>query len=50
MQRVFLDTCVLYPYHLRDLILELAEAELVEPLWSADILTELRRNLTQMSC
>ncbi|KAA8885234.1 PIN domain-containing protein [Nocardia colli] len=45
MQRVFLDTCVLYPGHLRDCVLRLAEADLVQPLWSAEILAELRRNL-----
>ncbi|MFD3509074.1 putative toxin-antitoxin system toxin component, PIN family [Nocardia sp. NPDC058666] len=45
MQRVFLDTCVLYPSHLRDTMLRLAEADLFQPLWSAEILTELRRNL-----
>ncbi|WP_225732003.1 MULTISPECIES: PIN domain-containing protein [unclassified Nocardia] len=45
MQRVFIDTCVLYPAHLRDTILRLAEADLIQPLWSAEILFELRRNL-----
>ncbi|MEU6563420.1 PIN domain-containing protein [Nocardia nova] len=45
MQRVFLDTCVLFPAHLRDTLLRLAEADLIQPLWSADIMTELRRNL-----
>ncbi|PXX64000.1 putative nucleic acid-binding protein [Nocardia tenerifensis] len=45
MQRVFLDTCVLYPAHLRDTLLRLAEADLVQPLWSAEVLAELRRNL-----
>ena len=45
MQRVFVDTCVLYPAHLRDTILRLAEADLIQPLWSAEILAELRRNL-----
>ncbi|MEV6322653.1 PIN domain-containing protein [Nocardia sp. NPDC051787] len=45
MQRVFLDTCVLYPAHLRDTVLRLAEANLIQPLWSAEILAELHRNL-----
>ncbi|WP_330178748.1 PIN domain-containing protein [Nocardia sp. NBC_01503] len=45
MQRVFLDTCVLYPSHLRDTVLRLAEADLIQPLWSNEILAELRRNL-----
>ncbi|MFF0636579.1 PIN domain-containing protein [Nocardia sp. NPDC004151] len=45
MRRILLDTCVLYPAHLRDTILRLAEADLIQPLWSADILAELHRNL-----
>ncbi|MEU3006412.1 PIN domain-containing protein [Streptomyces sp. NPDC007020] len=47
MQRVLLDTCVLYPNYLRDTLLRLAEAELYEPLWSADILDELTRNVAE---
>lgn len=42
---VVLDTCVLYPAHLRDTLLRLAERELYQVLWSADIIEELRRNL-----
>lgn len=42
---VVLDTCVLYPAHLRDTMLRQAERGLYRALWSADILDELERNL-----
>lgn len=43
-----LDTCVLYPAHLRDTVLRLAERDLYRPRWSADIVDELRRNLIDL--
>jgi len=43
--RVLLDACVLAPYHLSDLLLRLGEAELFDPLWSAEILDEVRRHV-----
>ncbi|MCY3563463.1 MAG: PIN domain-containing protein [Acidimicrobiia bacterium] len=42
---VFLDTCTLYPAHLRDTFLRLAELGLYQPLWSCHILRELSSNL-----
>ena len=44
---VVLDTCVLYPAHLRDTLLRLAERDLYQALWSADIIDELHRNLVE---
>jgi hypothetical protein len=43
----FLDTCVLYPAYLCDTLLRLADASAYRPLWSADVLAELRRNLVE---
>lgn len=44
---VVVDTCVLYPAHLRDTLLRLAERSLYQVLWSDDIVEELRRNLIE---
>jgi predicted nucleic acid-binding protein len=44
---VVLDTCVLYPAHLRDSLLRFAERNLFRALWSADILDELTVNLIE---
>jgi predicted nucleic acid-binding protein len=41
----FFDTCTLYGGVLNDLILRLAERSAFRPLWSADVLEELHRNL-----
>lgn len=42
---VFLDTCVLYPATLCDTLLRIAEGGVYRPHWSADVMTELERNL-----
>ena len=42
----FLDTCVLYPAYLCDALLRSAEVAAYRPLWSTDVLDELRRNLS----
>lgn len=44
---VLIDTCVLLPITLTDLLLRLAEARTYRVLWSEDILTELERNLVR---
>jgi predicted nucleic acid-binding protein len=42
-----LDTCVLFPFSLCDILLRLAVHELYDPYWSARILQELHRNLIE---
>lgn len=46
--RVVLDACVLVPYQLADLLLRIADAELFEPLWSEEILSEVERNIIKL--
>jgi len=41
--RALLDTCLLYPPVLREILLAAADAGLFQPLWSARILTEWQR-------
>lgn len=43
--RVFLDTCVIFPQTLRDVLLTAAEHDLYFPLWSPDVLDDMERNL-----
>lgn len=43
--RVVLDACVLIPIPLCDVLLQLADAELFQPLWSAELVDEVERNL-----
>lgn len=45
---VVLDTCVLYPVWVRDILLSLAQAELYEPQWSPQIIDELIDNLGKL--
>ena len=41
----FLDANVLYPVGLRDSLLWIAHAGVYSPLWSSDVLDEMRRNI-----
>jgi predicted nucleic acid-binding protein len=40
-----LDANVLFPFHVRNLLLHLAVVRVYEPLWSEQIIDEARRNL-----
>lgn len=42
MRTALLDACVLYPMGLRDTLLSVAQAQVYRPLWSAEILAEVR--------
>jgi predicted nucleic acid-binding protein len=44
----FLDACVLVPINLTDVLLRLAEADTFRPLWSAEVLDEVERNLPKV--
>ncbi len=43
----FFDTNALFGFHLNDVFLAFAERGAFRPLWSADVLEELRRNLNE---
>lgn len=45
---VFLDTCVLYPALVADVLLRLGEEGAYSPHWSAQVLTELDRSLAKI--
>ena len=46
----FLDTCVLFPMRLADVLLRLPDYDhSYRPLWSAHVLDELERNLSSMT-
>lgn len=45
--RVVIDACVMLPQTLNDLLLTLAEEELFQPIWTAELLDEVERNLVK---
>jgi predicted nucleic acid-binding protein len=45
--RVVLDACVLYPFTIRDVLLQAAASELYQVYWSETILDEALRNLVE---
>ena len=45
----FLDTCVLFPMNLRDVILTIAEVGICQIRWSPDVLDELERTYMKKS-
>ena len=47
MERVFLDTNVLYPISIADLLLRLGDVALHAIVWSEDLLTEVKRVLVE---
>jgi PIN domain len=47
--RAVLDTSVFYPPYLRDTLLRAAEHGLYRPVWSGQIIEELRRNVSAIS-
>lgn len=48
MYPVFFDTCVLIKPYVCDTLLTIAETGIYRPLWSADVLLELDRNLRRL--
>lgn len=46
--KALLDTCVIYPTVMREMLLEVARAGVFEPLWSARILEEWQRAVVKL--
>ena len=46
--KALLDTCVIYPTVMREMLLEVARAGVFEPLWSARILEEWQRAVAKL--